>query len=85
MPVRTCVVCGTKDEKPNLLRISTNLQLDPDQIAPGRGAYICKNVLCIEKLHKKNTISRSLKKKLSNSDLDSVIKQLKVIDERDDS
>lgn len=85
MPLRTCVVCGQKAEKPNLLRISDKLELDLSQTTPGRGAYICKNVLCIEKLLKKNTISRSLKKSITRSDLDSVINQLKVIDERDDS
>lgn len=85
MPLRTCVVCGQKAEKPNLLRISESFELDLLQKTPGRGAYICKNVLCIEKLLKKNTISRSLKKSVTRSDLDSVINQLKVIDERDDS
>lgn len=85
MPSRTCVACGRKTEKPNLLRISEKLELDMLQTTPGRGAYICKNVLCIEKLLKKNTISKSLKKRVSKSDLDSVIQKLKVIDERDDS
>lgn len=85
MPLRTCVVCGRKEEKPNLLRISIELKPDLTQTVPGRGAYICKNVLCIEKLHNKNTIARSLRRKPSKGDLDSVIKQLKVIDERDDS
>lgn len=83
MPIRTCVACGQRAEKPNLLRISQNLELDLSQKNPGRGAYICKNVLCIEKLLKKNTISRSLKKSVSRSDVESVINQLKVIDERD--
>jgi predicted RNA-binding protein YlxR (DUF448 family) len=85
MPIRTCVACGQRDEKHNLLRITESLELDFAQKVPGRGAYVCKNDLCVEKLHKKNTISRSLKMSVSKSGLDSVIKQLRMIDERDDS
>jgi predicted RNA-binding protein YlxR (DUF448 family) len=85
MPVRTCVSCGEKKEKTELHRISNKFTPDDGQTTPGRGAYVCKNVLCIEKLSGRNTIFRSLRKVPTKSDMESVIQQLKVIDERDDS
>jgi uncharacterized protein len=85
MPFRTCVTCGEKKEKTQMHRISAFFSVDTAQTLPGRGAYVCKNVLCVEKLLRKNTIFRSLRKTPSKGDLGSVINQLKVIDERDDS
>jgi uncharacterized protein len=85
MPLRTCVACGEKKEKIQMHRISDFFSVDEPQLLPGRGAYVCKNVLCVEKLIRKNTIFRSLRKAPNKSDLESVINQLRMIDERDDS
>ncbi|HPF48139.1 MAG TPA: DUF448 domain-containing protein [Caldisericia bacterium] len=71
MPERTCVVCGKKDEKDRMYRISSNLELDRTQRQPGRGAYICKDSSCISALSRgKTTIRRSLRNvKVNKSDL----------------
>lgn len=60
--IRTCIACGQKRNKKELIRIvKTNdqkIQLDEKQKKEGRGAYICPNVNCIQKAKKYNLISR---------------------------
>ncbi|MDL1969524.1 MAG: YlxR family protein [Candidatus Desulfofervidaceae bacterium] len=52
-PIRSCIVCGKKDYKSNLLRIACFKQkigLDSEQQLPGRGAYVCLEGDCIKKM-----------------------------------
>ena len=56
-PIRTCVVCKQKFNKNFLLRINyknNEICLDPKGNMPGRGAYVCKNKTCMERLFLKN-------------------------------
>ena len=50
IPLRTCVSCGTKAAKRELLRIVASkeggVQLDPSGKANGRGAYLCRGGDC---------------------------------------
>jgi len=63
-PIRTCIVCGHKDYKSNLLRIACHegeIRLDKEQKFPGRGVYVCTNVSCLQKLN-----SSRIQKRLIN-------------------
>ena len=64
-PERTCIICNRPNEKQNLLRIVKSkeniVSVDLSGNMPGRGAYICKNEDCIEKMIKTNKLSKSLK------------------------
>ena len=46
IPLRTCVSCGAKAAKRDMLRIVASkdggVQLDPSGKADGRGAYVCR-------------------------------------------
>ena len=46
VPSRTCIVCGTKTAKSDLLRLVASsdgsVRVDDTGRSPGRGAYICK-------------------------------------------
>jgi len=59
IPLRTCISCGEKRNKKELIRLALDryLQLvrDDQGKKQGRGAYICKSVSCRENLsnHKK--------------------------------
>ena len=57
---RTCIGCRKKDNKRNLIRIANSKQkglvLDIEQKAPGRGAYICKNEECLNKVLKNKSL-----------------------------
>lgn len=67
IPVRTCVSCGAKREKRDLIR----LVLDPcgvviqDNFGKGRGAYICRNEDCMSVLKTGKGLGRAFRKKFS--------------------
>ena len=50
VPLRTCVSCGTKTAKRDLLRIVAGpeggAEIDASSKANGRGAYLCQNPDC---------------------------------------
>lgn len=70
---RTCMVCNKKTHKDNLIRIVKNkskqISVDKTGKAEGRGAYICSNIACLEKMIKTNRIEKVLK----NSSIDKKI------------
>lgn len=62
---RTCISCRKKDYKYNLVRIvnskENGITVDLKYNLQGRGAYICKEKECFEKLLKSKALSRALK------------------------
>jgi predicted RNA-binding protein YlxR (DUF448 family) len=67
-PERTCIACRKKGEKGELLRMAASpagvIIIDYTEKVPGRGAYICPEKECIEKLLKTGAggaLSRALK------------------------
>lgn len=60
---RTCIGCGQKIEKANLIRIVKNKQgeisIDKVGKSEGRGAYICGDKDCLEKIIKSNKLGRT--------------------------
>jgi predicted RNA-binding protein YlxR (DUF448 family) len=56
IPTRRCVGCGEHFPKNELIRVVRSPQgemsLDFVGKAPGRGAYLCKNVACLQKARK---------------------------------
>lgn len=70
MPLRKCVVCNERKEKRELIRVVKNNEdevfVDTTGKANGRGAYICKNVECLEKAKKSNRLSNTLKIKVTD-------------------
>ncbi len=64
-PVRTCIGCRKKGVKPLLVRFvftpDGEICLDSRQRMPGRGAYICREVACLEKAWKKRAFIRALR------------------------
>ena len=59
---RTCVACGVKKDKHELIRfvLDEKPQMDEKQCRLGRGAYVCGNEKCMEIGLKKNKLTRSL-------------------------
>lgn len=66
-PERSCIICRAKKEKKDLLRMAkledTSYSFDKEQKKQTRGCYVCKSLVCLEKLSKHNKI------KLSKEDL----------------
>lgn len=55
-PIRTCIGCGAKKEKNDLLRVGVREGrpvLDSNKSLSGRGAYICAREQCVSLLLKR--------------------------------
>ncbi len=67
---RTCMGCNQKKDKKELLRITKNKQniisIDETGKKEGRGAYICKDKECLEKLIKSKRLEKVFDMKISN-------------------
>ncbi|KAF0091170.1 MAG: hypothetical protein FD141_959 [Fusobacteria bacterium] len=70
IPQRSCLGCGLKTNKQNLIRVVRRpdgvLVIDKKGKEPGRGAYICQNVDCLKEAIRKKAIERALGEKLSD-------------------
>ena len=75
-PLRTCMACNEQKEKKELLRIvkSKDGIIEPDLTGKknGRGAYICKNEECLDKIIKSKRLSRIFETEISSELYDSI-------------
>lgn len=64
IPVRQCVACRQKKEKYALARVvrtpEGEVLYDAKGKISGRGAYICKDIKCLEKAVKSRALARAL-------------------------
>jgi predicted RNA-binding protein YlxR (DUF448 family) len=76
IPNRLCLGCQQMKPKRELIRVVRNkegqVSLDKTGKKPGRGAYICPNVECLNKAKKAKRLDRSLEVKID----DEVYRQL---------
>jgi uncharacterized protein len=71
-PVRTCVGCGLRVPKAELLRIARTpegVQADPEAAAPGRGAYVHPAIDCVEAAVGRGAIARALRTGMDQEEL----------------
>lgn len=70
IPQRTCMGCNEKKDKNQLIRIVRNkdneICVDKTGKMEGRGAYICNNEKCLEKVIKSKRLERVLETNISN-------------------
>ena len=68
-PARTCMACNEQKEKQELLRIVKSkagiIEIDLTGKKSGRGAYICKNEECLDKVIKSKRLERVFEKEIS--------------------
>lgn len=61
-PERTCMGCNEKKSKKEFIRIVKNkdneINIDRTGKMPGRGAYICDDIQCLEKLIKTKRLEK---------------------------
>ena len=69
IPLRTCMGCNSKKPKKELIRIvkdkENNISIDRTGKLDGRGAYICDNIECLEKVIKSKRLERVLEVQIS--------------------
>ena len=63
LPMRTCIACREEKPKRELLRVvrtpEGNVVFDTTGKLSGRGAYVCPNADCIQKLGRKKLLNRA--------------------------
>lgn len=69
IPQRTCVGCNQKKDKTELIRIvkdvNGEISVDKTGKKPGRGAYICDDSNCLERLIKSKRLSKVLEAEIT--------------------
>lgn len=78
IPMRMCTGCMEMKPKKELIRVVKNkegeLSIDLVGKKPGRGAYVCKDVACLEKAYKTKRLSRNLEVAISEEIYDELRK-----------
>lgn len=69
IPLRKCLGCDEMLGKKGMLRVVKSkegeISIDETGKKNGRGAYICRDMECFNKAHKKHSLERSLKCSIS--------------------
>ncbi|OPJ61809.1 RNase P modulator RnpM [Clostridium oryzae] len=70
IPLRMCTGCMEMKPKKELVRIVKNkegeVSIDLTGKKPGRGAYICKDIQCLEKAFRTKKLEKNLEIKISD-------------------
>ena len=70
IPQRTCICCNSKKPKKEFIRIvkdkEGNIQIDRTGKLPGRGAYICDDVSCLDKAIKSKRLEKAFETKIED-------------------
>lgn len=76
IPQRTCMGCNEKKDKNQLIRIVKNkenkINVDTTGKMQGRGAYICNDEKCLEKVMKSKRLEKVLEIKISDEIYESI-------------
>ena len=76
VPIRTCIACKTAKPKKELIRVvkfDDQIKLDLTGKLNGRGAYICNDENCIQKLKKQKLLNRAFSCQVEDSVYDSIL------------
>ena len=80
VPQRTCMGCQAKKDKRELVRIVRSpegeISVDMTGKKPGRGAYICPDLECLNKVVKSKRLERSLETSISQEIYEMLKEQL---------
>ena len=72
VPLRTCVICGSKAPKKELVRIVAApggaVRLDPTGKESGRGTYVCARMACTQADLKRGRLEQVLRRGVSDGD-----------------
>ncbi len=81
-PKRTCIACGSTDEKRELVRFvraqDGTVACDPGGKKAGRGAYVCRDSACFERARSKHLFEARLRCSLSVEDYERLEQEFSV-------
>lgn len=80
IPQRTCIGCNSQKNKCDLIRIVINKEglifVDKTGKANGRGAYICNDLNCLEKMIKTKRLEKAFDMEISNDVYDELREEI---------
>ena len=80
IPLRKCIGCNEMKDKRTLVRIVRNkegeISVDLTGKKPGRGAYICKSIECLDKAQKAKRLERSFSSQIAPEIYDTMRREL---------
>lgn len=80
IPLRKCIGCGEMKDKRELVRIVRSkegeISVDLTGKKPGRGAYICKDIACLDKAQKAKRLERAFSAKIESEIYDTMRREL---------
>ena len=86
IPLRLCVGCKEMKPKKEMMRVIKSAEgdifLDTTGKKNGRGAYICKQVECLEKAFSNHGLERSLKISIPKETMENLSKEMKMFVEQ---
>ena len=82
IPLRMCLGCGEMKQKKELIRVVKSkegeISRDLTGKKSGRGAYICKDLKCLQKARKSRKLERSFSCQISDEIYDNMEAELTV-------
>ncbi len=76
LPQRMCIACREKKDKKSLIRVVCNkegeISLDFTGKKAGRGAYICNDINCINKLIKNKLLNKAFETAVSEETYENI-------------
>ena len=86
IPLRLCVGCKEMKPKKEMMRVIKSAEgeifLDTTGKKNGRGAYICKQVECLEEAFSNHGLERSLKISIPKETMENLSKEMKMFVEQ---
>ncbi|WZL74886.1 YlxR family protein [Clostridiaceae bacterium 35-E11] len=80
VPLRQCIGCLTSKPKKELIRVVKNkngeIKIDFTGKAAGRGAYICNDLECLKKMHKKKALNKAFQQEINEEIYDKLYEEL---------
>jgi len=81
IPQRMCNGCLEKKDKKELIRVVKNkegqISIDLTGKKPGRGAYICRSLTCLEKAIKAKRLDKNLEAKIDEDTFNRLREEIK--------
>lgn len=81
IPQRMCLCCRQSFDKDSLIRIvksGDKIFVDKSFKASGRGAYVCKNAECLNKLVKTKQLNKAFKMMVDDEIYASILKEVEL-------
>ena len=86
IPARMCVGCHEMKPKKELVRIvkseNKSITIDTTGKKPGRGAYICYDINCLEKARKGSKLEKAFERTIDKEIYDNLREELEKINDK---